>query len=110
MINLAQVVAALAAGAVLTIAVTLVCQLHGVQRGNERDPRRDEEDQELEIEIAAQVIEESFQLLERVSDFQPPAQGGLRPRPGRRPVRSKGHLELHMGSAVAALATLSRRP
>ena len=110
MINLAQVVAALAAGAVLTIAVTLVCQLHGARHGSQRDLRRDEEEQELEVEIAAQVIEETFQLLERASDFQPPTQGGPRPRPGRRPVRSKGHLELHMGGTPRALATLSRHP
>lgn len=107
-INFAQVVAALAAGGVLTIAVTLVCQLHGAQHKSGRALRRDEEDQELETEIAARVIEETFRLLERASDSQPPTQGGL--RPGWRPVRSKADLELHMGGTSRALATLSRRP
>lgn len=110
-VNLGQVVAAMAAGALLTISITLVLQLHGRRRHEETDIQKHGDDnRELEIETAAQMIEDSFDVLQRTTGGRkPPDPGddgdGDLPR-GAVVVRSKGHLRL-ISSAVAALVTAS---
>jgi hypothetical protein len=109
MINLGQVVAALAAGALLTLALMLVLDRHYQQRGSEQTSEPQEtkrEDEEWLIEVTRQITVERFEALQHddglpiaVPDDAP---GGL-PH-GAVVTRSKGHLRL-IGPAVAAIVT-----
>ncbi|MFJ8347680.1 hypothetical protein ACIQ9J_15150 [Streptomyces sp. NPDC094153] len=72
MINVAQVVAAVAAGSLLTVAATLVFKVYGrhrpAQPTHDIRPRADDhDDREWRIEAAAQIAVESFDLLARQS-------------------------------------------
>ncbi|MFC3347337.1 hypothetical protein ACFOOM_07785 [Streptomyces echinoruber] len=107
MINVGQVVASVAAGAMLTIAVTLVVQVYG---GGQQDlpdsgagaqQSDDAVGREWRIDTAAQLIEDSFMLLQaRTGEQTPPPQerthttGQAFLPYGAVEVRRRGHLRL----------------
>lgn len=103
MINLAQVVAALAAGALLTVALTLLFRLHSLGREVEQFGQlRHENDPELEVEAAAQLIEESFDLFQKAADR---VEESSRLPPGAVAVVRKGHLRMLVFGGLAGLLT-----
>ncbi|EPD63138.1 hypothetical protein [Streptomyces sp. HGB0020] len=110
MINLGQVVAALAAGALLTLALMLVLDRHYEQRGTGQTSGLQEaerDDEEWLIEATRQITVERFEALQRDDDGLPVAASedaaGELPY-GAVVTRSKGHLRL-IGPAVAAIVT-----
>lgn len=100
MINLAQVVAALATGALLAIAFTLLFRLNSLRREVERlEQPQHGNDRELEIEAAAQLIEESFDLFQQATDRD---EEGNRLPHGAVAVVRKGHLRMLVFGGLAA--------
>lgn len=103
MISLAQVVAALAAGALLTIAVMLAFRLYGLRREVERiGQQRDENDRELGIETAALLIEHGFDLLQQTADGDEESNHSALP-PGAVAAVRKGHLRMLVFGGLAGL-------
>lgn len=107
MINLGQVVAAMAGGAMLAIAIVLVFQLRSWQRRDAQKPKTEQETgRDQRIEAAARFADEYFDEFydELTSDDD-----GDKPRRlpyGTKVVRSKGHLHL-IGASVAAIASIT---
>jgi hypothetical protein len=116
LINLGQVVAALAAGALLTIAVMLLLELHGRPRRPKPDsqqPEAEPDDREWRIEAMRNITVDAFEAIRQLAGNGEdlPAPEDLEYRPvelphGTRVVRSKRHLHL-IGGAVAAIITVS---
>ncbi|WP_411090834.1 hypothetical protein [Streptomyces sp. 049-1] len=111
MISFAQVIAALAAGGLLTIAIVLVIERYSDVPHRSKTPVLDEEaERERRIEaarsIAVGAVETFRQQAVNGSTSGPPAD---RPAVSRDPsaVRSKRHLTLFLGGSVAALAWLA---
>lgn len=116
MISLAQVVAALAAGALLTIATMLVFKLHNMGSQGERPDVDELTDGERKIEIARKLAVESVETFRQQTQAGPDLHAisddevspSYEVTDEAVAARSKGHLTLYVVSgAVAALATVS---
>lgn len=107
MINLGQVVAAMAVGAMLAIAIVLVFQLHSWQRRDTQQPKTEQETaREQRIEAAARFADEYF---DEFYDELTSGDDEDKPRKlpyGTKVVRSKGHLHL-IGASAAAIASIT---
>lgn len=107
MINLGQVVAAMAVGAMLAIAIVLVFQLHSWQRRDTQQPETDQEtarDQRIEAasRFADEYFDEFYDELTSDDDEDKPRKLPY----GTKVVRSKGHLHL-IGASAAAIASIT---